>query len=171
MTTPDEQGEWARVDRWIASWNAKQILAYDKAVAEREELHRKCEERERGKDDGFVFPEGMKEWEAQHDFGEYMRRRFPVGAFFDSIEEDRDGDWRPSLTKLMQVAETGVELFYAAIGHIDATELFLEEARGRWGPLVDAALQEMYESIERRDPVTGEFTVHVWPPERHKAQS
>ena len=40
---------------------------------------------------------------------------------FDSIEEDRDGDWRPSLTQLMQVAETGVELFYAAIGHIDAT--------------------------------------------------
>ena len=171
MTTPDEQAERARVDRWIASWNANQILAYDKAVAEREELHRKCEERERANDDGFTLPERLKEWEAQHDFGEYMRRRFPVGAFFDSIAEDRDGDWRPSLTKLMQVAETGVELFYAAIGHIDATEEFLEEARGRWGPLVDAALQEMHESIERRDPVTGEFTVHVWPPERHKAQS
>ena len=42
MTTPDEQAERARVDRWIASWNANQILAYDKAVAEREELHRKC---------------------------------------------------------------------------------------------------------------------------------
>ena len=100
MTTPDEQAEWARVDRWIASWNANQILAYDKAVAEREELHRKCEERERANDDGFTLPERLKEWEAEHDFGEHVRRRFPVGAFFDSIEEDRDGDWRPSLTKL-----------------------------------------------------------------------
>jgi hypothetical protein len=34
--------------------------------------------------------------------------------------------------------------------------LFLEEARGMWGPLVDAALLEMHGSIERRDPVTGE---------------
>jgi hypothetical protein len=42
------------VDRWIQSWNEKQILAYDKQVAEREELHRKCDERERGKDDGFT---------------------------------------------------------------------------------------------------------------------
>ena len=166
MTTPAERAERAKVDRWIADWNAKQILAYNEQVERREEQYKKCEERERGKDDGFTFPEHLKNWEAEHDFVEHMRRRFPVGAFLDSIEEDRDGDWRPSLTQLMQVAETGMELFYAAIGHIDATEEFLKEARGRWGPLVDAALQEMDESIERRDPVTGEITVHVWPPER-----
>jgi hypothetical protein len=171
MTTPAERAERAKVDRWIADWNAKQILAYDKQVTEREELHRKCEERERGKDDGFTFPEHLKEWEAKYDFGEHIRRRFPVGAFFDSIKEDYDGDWRPSLKQLMQVAETGKDLFYAAIGHIDATEEFLDEARGQFGPLVDAALEMMNESIERRDPVTGEFTIHVWPPEMHKAQS
>jgi hypothetical protein len=163
MTTQAERAERARADEWIASWNAKQILAYEKQVAEREELHRKCEERERGKDDGFTYPEHLKELVAEHDWGEHIRRRLPVGAFLDAIEEDLDGDWRPSLTQLMQVAETGKELFYAAIGHIDATEEFLEEARSQWGPLVDAALEEMNESIERRDPVTGEFTVHVWP--------
>jgi hypothetical protein len=82
--------------------------------------------------------------------------QFPVGAFLDTIKEDYDGDWRPSSAQLMRVAETGMELFYAAIGHIDATKEFLEEARSQWGPLVDAALDEMHESIERRDPVTGE---------------
>ncbi|MGZ6853352.1 MAG: hypothetical protein ACXVGC_04680 [Mycobacteriaceae bacterium] len=164
--TPDELAEQARVDEWIASWNAQQILAYDKQVANREDRDRQCEERERGKEDGFVFPEHLKELVAQHDWGEHIRRRLPVGAFLDAIEEDLDGDWRPSLTQLMQVAETGKELFYAAIGHIDATEEFLKEARSQWGPLVDAALEEMNESIERRNPVTGDFTVHVWPPER-----
>ncbi len=94
--TPGERHTLAGVDRWIASWNANQILAYDKQVADREETHRECEERERGKDDGFALPEKLKEWEARVDWGECMRRRFPLGAFFDSIEEDRDGDWRPS---------------------------------------------------------------------------
>jgi hypothetical protein len=163
--TPEELAEQASADEWIASWNAKQILAYDAQVAGREELHRKWEERERGNEDGFTVPEYWEEWEAEHGFGEHIRRRLPVGAFLDAIEEDRHGDRRPSVTQLMEVAETGVDLFYAAIGHIDATEEFLEEARGQWGPLVDAALQEMDRSIDRRDPVTGEFTVHVWPPE------
>jgi hypothetical protein len=132
------------VDRWIADWNAKQILAYDEQVAER------------GKDDGFTYPEHVEELVADYDFGEHIRRRVPVGVFLDSIKEDYDGDRRPSLTQLMQVAETGTLLFYAAIGHIDATDEFLEEARGNWGPLVDAALEEMNGSIERRDPVIGE---------------
>jgi hypothetical protein len=113
------------------------------------------------KDDAFTFLPQWKEWEAEHAFGVHIRYRLPVGTFFDAIEEDRHGDRRPSVTQLMHVAETGVDLFYAAIGHIDATEEFLEEARGRWGPLVDAGLEEMYE-FERRDPVTGEITVHVW---------
>jgi hypothetical protein len=60
MTTPDEQAERARVDRWIASWNANQILAYDKAVAEREELDRKCEERERAQR-RWLYPAGAPE--------------------------------------------------------------------------------------------------------------
>jgi hypothetical protein len=143
MTTRDERAERAEVDQWIQSWNAKQVLAYEKQVAEREEQHRKSEERERGKDDGYTFPEKLRELEAQHAFGEHIRRRFPVGAHLDSIEADRDGDRRPSLTQLMQVAESGVLLLYAALGHIDATEEFLQEARSQWGPLVDAALQEM----------------------------
>jgi hypothetical protein len=166
MTTPAERAERAKVDRWIADWNAKQILAYNEQVKRREELYKKCEERERGKDDGCTLSEHLKKGEAEHHFGEHIRRRLPVGAFLDTIEEDRDGDWHPSLYQLLEVANIGVELFYAAIGHIDATEEFLEEARSQWGPLVDAALEEMNESIERRDPVTGEFTVHVWPPKR-----
>jgi hypothetical protein len=164
MMTPDELADQARVDEWIASWNAKQILAYDEQVKKRED-------RERAKDDGNSLPQDLKELLAQHDFGEHIRRRIPVGAYFDSIKEDYDGDRRPSLTDLIQAAELGADLFYAAIGHIDATEEFLEEARSHWGPLVDAALEEMHESIERRDPVTGDFTVHVWPPERQEAQS
>jgi hypothetical protein len=166
MTTPAERAERAKVDRWIADWNAKQILAYDKQVAEREELHRKCEERERGKDDGFTYPEHLKEGEAKYDFGEHIRRRLPVGAHLDFIEEDRDGGWRPSVYQLLEVARTGVGLFYAAIGHVDATEEFLREARAQWGKLVDTALEEMDGSIERRDPVTGEFTVPAWPPRK-----
>jgi hypothetical protein len=166
MMTPDELAELAEVDRWIADWNTKQILAYNEQVKRREEQYKKFEERQRGKVDGFTFPEHLKKRSAEHRFGEHIRRRLPVGVFLDTIEEDRDGDGRPSLTQLMQVAKTGVKLFYAAIGHIDATEEFLEEARGEWGPLVDAALEEMHESIERRDPVTGQFTVHVWPPKR-----
>jgi hypothetical protein len=166
MTTPADRAERAKVDRWIADWNVKQILAYNEQVKRREEQYKKCEERERSEDDSFTYPEHMKKWDAEFDFGEHIRRRFPVGMFLDSIEEDRDGDWRPSVKQLMRVAETGKELFYAAIGHIDATEEFLDEARGQFGPLVDAALEVMNESIERRDPVTGEFTIHVWPPER-----
>jgi hypothetical protein len=38
MPTRAERAERAKVDRWIADSNAKQILAYDKQVAEREEL-------------------------------------------------------------------------------------------------------------------------------------
>jgi hypothetical protein len=155
MTTQAERAKRAKVDRWIADWNAKQILAYNEQVKRRKELYKKCEERLRGKHDGFTFPAHLKKRAAEHHFDKHIHRRFPVGAFLDSIKEDYDGDSRPSLTQLMQVAETGVELFYAAIGHIDATEEFLEEARSQWGPLVDAALEEMHE-IERRDPVTGE---------------
>jgi hypothetical protein len=155
MTTPEQQlADRARADEWIASWNAKQVRDYDEQVAKREELLR---------DDGL---EHLREWEAQDAFSEHMRLRFPLGTFFDSIKVDYDGDWRPSLKQLMQVAETGKDLFYAAIGHPDATEEFLDEASEQWGPLVDTALQEMSESIERRDPVTGKFTIHVWPPER-----
>jgi hypothetical protein len=151
MTTPDELADRARVDRWIASWNAKQILAYDKQVAKREELNRKCEERERAKDDGFVFPERLKEWEAEHDWGEHIRRRFPVGAFFDNVEEDR----RPGPEDFMRTAETGADLFYAAIcaaADKDDTEFFIK-AYERWGELVDTALQEC--SLQNRDAMTG----------------
>lgn len=148
---PDELADQARVDEQIASWNAEQILDYEN---QERRLH----------DGGNSVPERVKESLRQLDFGELMSRRFPVGMFFDSIKEDYDGGRRPSCTQLMQVAETGKELFYAAIGHIDANEEFLEDARSYWGPLVDAALAEMDGSIERRDRVTGEFTVHVWPP-------
>lgn len=165
MTTPAERAKRAKVDRWIADWSAKQTLAYNEQPANREVLHRKCEERDRSEGDGLSLPEELKNLLAQHDFDEHIRRRLPVGAFLDCIEEDYDGDRRSTSTQLMQVAETGVQLFYAAIGHIDATQEFLEDARGQWGPLVDAALEQMHESIERRDPVTGEFTLHVWPPE------
>ena len=156
MTTQAERAKRAKVDRWIADWNAKQILAYNEQVKRREEQYKKFEELQRAKVDGFTFPEHLKKRSAEHRFGEHIRRRLPVGVFLDTIAEDRDGDGRPSLTQLMQVAKTGVKLFYAAIGHIDATEEFLDEARSQWGPLVDAALEEMHGSIERRDPVTGE---------------
>lgn len=171
MTTPDEQAERAKVDRWIADWSAKEILAYHEQVRKRREQYRKREERQRGEDNGYAFPEHLKEWLDRHDFGEHIRRRFPVGALLDSIKEDYHEDRRSSSKKLMQVAEIGVQLFYAAIGHIDATEEFLGEARSAWGPLVDAALEEMHECIERRDPVTGKFTAHVWPIGCQKAQS
>ncbi|OBA81547.1 hypothetical protein A9W99_02745 [Mycobacterium sp. 1164966.3] len=94
--------------------------------------------------------------------------RLPVGAFLEIIQADRDGDRRPSCKQLMKVAETGVQLFYAAIGHIDATEEFLEEARSEWGPLGGGGRDA---DIERRDPVTGEFTIDVWPPEAPEGTS
>lgn len=117
MTTHAERAELAEVDRWIQSWNNKQILAYDKQVATREKQYRRDEERPRGKDDGFVRSDDLKEVDAQYNWGEHIRRRLPVGAFLDSIKEDRDGDSRPSCAQLMEVARTGKELFYAAVGH------------------------------------------------------
>jgi hypothetical protein len=149
MTTPEQLADRAKADEWIASWNKQQIVAYDEQVKEREK-------RVRAKDDGAALPRHLEERLAELDFDEHFRRRLPVGVLLDAIEEDRDGDRRPSLYQLRQVAMCGVDLFCAAICHIDASEEFLEEARSQWGPLVDAALQEMHGSIERRDPVTGE---------------
>jgi hypothetical protein len=149
MTTEEQLAERAKADEFIASWNKQQIVAYDEAVEEREK-------RVRAKDDGAALPRAVEERLAKLDFDEHIRYRLPVGALLDVIEEDRDGDRRPSRYQLRQIAMSGVELFCAAICHIDASEEFLEEARGMWGPLVDAALDEMHESIERRDPVTGE---------------
>jgi hypothetical protein len=164
MTTEEQLAERAKADEWIASWNKMQMVAYDEAVEERKK-------RVRAKDDGAALPRAVEERLAKLDFDEHIRYRLPVGAVLDTIEVDRDGDRRPSLFQLRQAAMSGVELFCAAIGHIDASEEFLEEARDMWGPLVDAALQEMHGSIERRDPVTVEFTVHVWPPENYKPLS
>ena len=160
MTTPAERAEQAKVDRWLADWSAKQILAYNEHVERREEQYKKWEEQGLDEKDGFLYSDHLKEWQAAYAFSEHLRRCLPVGALLEIIQEDRDGDRRSSCKQLMEVAKTGVQLFYAAIGHIDATEEFLEEARSEWGPLVDAALEEMYE-CERRDPVTGEFTVHA----------
>jgi hypothetical protein len=99
----------------------------------------------RAKDDGAALPRAVEERLAKLDFDEHIRYRLPVGALLDVIEEDRDGDRRPSQYQLRQVAKSGVELFGAAIGHIHASEEFLEEARSMWGPLVLAALAEMYQ--------------------------
>ena len=145
MTTEEQLAERAKADEWIASWNKMQSVAYDEEVKEREK-------RVRAKDDGAALPRAVEERLAKLDFDEHIRYRLPVGALLDTIEVDRDGDRRPSLYQLRQVAMSGVELFCAAIGHIDASEEFLEEARDMWGPLVDAALQEMNGSIQRRDP-------------------
>ena len=133
MTTEEQLAERAKADEWIASWNKMQMVAYDEAVEERKK-------RVRAKDDGAALPRAVEERLAKLDFNEHIRYRLPVGALLDTIEVDRDGDRRTSLHLLRQVAMSGVELLCAAICHIDASEEFLEEARGMWGPLVDAAL-------------------------------
>jgi hypothetical protein len=69
----------------------------------------------------------------------HERNQHPVGMFLDLVDYDK----RPTAEQLMLVAEVGHNLLYAALGHPDATEGFLEEARETWGPLVDAGLQEM----------------------------
>ncbi len=69
----------------------------------------------------------------------HERNQHPVGMFFDLVGYDK----RPTAEQLMLVAEAGVDLLYAALGHPGATTSFLEEAREAWGPLVDAALQEI----------------------------
>jgi hypothetical protein len=155
MTTPDQLADRARVDQWIASWNAKQILAYNKQVAERDEMHRKCEERERGKDDGFALPEKLKEWEAKYDFGEHMRRRFPVGAFHDAIGNGKPDSPPAPAFQLMNAAKTGQQLLCSAIALADDQDNaeFFIEAYENWGPLVDAVL-EMCDR-EYRDSRTG----------------
>lgn len=138
MKNPADVAERARVDRRIAEWNAKQITVYDEHVKARDGKDETGAGQERDSD----FPEYLTTFLADYDFGEHIRCRFPVGFFLDSINEEGEGDHR-SVSQLIQVAETGVLLLYAAIGHVNATEEFLEEARSRWGPLVDAALQEM----------------------------
>ena len=69
----------------------------------------------------------------------HERNQHPVGMFLDLVEVDK----RPTAEQLMLVAEVGHDLLSAALGHPDATEDFLEEARENWGPLVDVALREM----------------------------
>lgn len=71
-----------------------------------------------------------------------LRNQLTIGELLDSISEEHLGDRQATLNELMRIADLGVELFYAVIAHRDATSEVLEEARGHWGPLVDAALQE-----------------------------
>jgi chaperone required for assembly of F1-ATPase len=71
-----------------------------------------------------------------------VRNQIPVGVLFNSISEEHLGDRQATSNELLRVADVGVELFYAAIAHRDATPEILEEAREHWGPLVDVALEE-----------------------------
>jgi hypothetical protein len=83
--------------------------------------------------------------------------------FLDAINVKRLGGRRATEYQLMTVAEVGYELFTAAIYHPDATEKFLDEARGEFGPLVDTALYETGSEYYRRDPAASDETYHRYP--------
>jgi hypothetical protein len=70
-----------------------------------------------------------------------MRNQLTIGELLDSISEEHLGDRQATLNELMRIAEVAVELFLTVIAHRDVTAEVLQEARGQWGPLVEAALQ------------------------------
>jgi len=81
------------------------------------------------------------------------RNKLTVGELFDSI----DGILNLNITagQLMEVAEIGKELLYAAICKADEEDNaeFFVEAYAYWGPVVDLVLEEC--DLDYRDTMTG----------------
>ena len=133
--TPEQIAKMEETDRFITGWLAGQAAAFTEKLDAHEAAI------EKGKAAGRELPsEEVEVWMTNYDFGEFIRHRLPVGVFMDNADLVDDGSWKPSTKQLMAVLETGRDMVCAALGHPDATEEFLEEARSLWGYPVDAIM-------------------------------
>jgi hypothetical protein len=133
---------------WIRFWLKRNDHEFEEEAKRQRELHQAVP------DDRRLSPE-MIEWCAQYELGRHRRNQFPVGAFFDSIDPQRQNGQNASLEQLMVVAEIGQELLYEAVctADEDDNEEFFVWAYETGGPLVDAVLQECDRNY--RDTLTG----------------
>lgn len=118
---------------WIKSWLRRHDREFEESVSrDRESQHARN------------LPSDVQEMVDQLDRDRHQRDQFPVGAFFESIDANRQGGRKPSAEMLLAVAEVGQELLYAAVCRADTDDNaeFFVEAYGYWGPLVDTVLQE-----------------------------
>lgn len=104
------------------------------------EFEQKAKEEANRPDTG--IPETVLAAFAEYDRGIHERNQLPVGMLLDLISAKHLGDRSATTYQLMVVAEVARDLLFAAIFHPDATEDFLQEARGEIGPLVDMALDQ-----------------------------
>ena len=120
------------VQDWIRFWIRRNDLEFEEALRRRES------------DPACSLPAGIQEMVDQLDRDRHQRNQFPVGAFFDSIDPDRQGGRKPTAEKLFVVAEVGKDLLYEAICTADDDDdtQFFVDAYEHWGPLVDIVLQE-----------------------------
>jgi hypothetical protein len=124
------------IHSWIRFW----LKRNDREFEERAKRKRKLDEAAMEKG----MPSSVVEACAHFDRECHQRNQFPVGAFFDSIKSRLHGGRKSSVEKLMMVAEAGADLFYDAICTADDEDNaeFFVEVYGRWGPVVDAVLEE-----------------------------
>jgi hypothetical protein len=137
-------------DKRIRNWHLKSEAEFEEKVKKETDLPTGG------------LPESVLNACAHYDRNIHERNQYPLGMFLDLIDMRHLGDRRATMEQLLMVANTGRELFLAAILHPDVTDEFLEEARSLFGSLVDTALHDTQEYY-RRDPVTGEETYHGRP--------
>lgn len=123
----------ANIQDWIRFWLRRDEREFEESVARQRELEQESN-----------LPSDVLALLHEHIRDRHQRDRFPVGAFFDSIAADRHGGTKPTMEKLMAVAEVGKDLLYTAICTADDDDNaeFFVEAYSCWGPLVDAVLAE-----------------------------
>ena len=136
-----------KVQEWVRFWFRRNDHEFDEEVERQRELHEAAIDR--------GLPPHLLEACARLDLDRHRRNQFPVGAFFDSIDERRLNGQKASTEKLFVVAEVGRDLLYEAISTADEDddEEFFLNAYESWGPLVDTVLEEC--GREYRDPFTG----------------
>lgn len=131
---------------WIRFWLKRDDHKFAEYAKHRDEF-------DQGVADSGVLPDVL-EMCAGYDQNLHDRNQFPVGAFFDSIDEH--GGRKPTAERLFVVAEVGADLFYTALctPDNDDNKEFFVQAYDRWGALVDTALQEC--DLPHRNVMTGE---------------
>ncbi|MCV7303044.1 hypothetical protein H7J93_25805 [Mycobacterium barrassiae] len=132
---------------WIRFWFRRNDQEFEEGMRRSRELDQAAIERGLAPD--------LLEVLARSDRERHRRDQFPVGVFLDSIDKRRLNGRKASAEKLLEVAEVGKELLYAAIATADDddNEQFFVEAYLDWGPLVDTVLEEC--GREYRDSFTG----------------
>lgn len=132
---------------WIMSWLERDEQEFTRAATRRRERDQVT--------GGLGLPPEVLRMSEELALERHRRDQFPVGVFLDLIDKPQNGGRKLTGEELMVVAQTGRDLFYAAICAADEDDNreFFVCALGYYGPLVDAALEEC--GLDRRDQLTG----------------